>query len=108
VSREDLARRQAALLAALVADGPAPDGIDPGRLAVEGAALRAKRRRALTRLLPPEVHDRLGDELGPRLDTWIAAHPRRVGTSMRADADAFVAALPRRRRLFVRRTRGAE
>jgi hypothetical protein len=93
VSRDDLARRQAALLAALVAAGPPPAGIDPARLALEADALRAKRRRVLTRLLPPEVHDRLGAELGPRLDAWITAHPRHVGTSMRADADAFLAVL---------------
>jgi hypothetical protein len=105
MSRDDLAGRQAALLAALVADGPAPDGMDPARLALEAVALRAKRRRVLTRLLPPEVHDRLGAELGPRLDAWITAHPRQMGTSLRADADAFVAALPRpRRRLFRRRS----
>ena len=93
MSREDLARRQAALLAALVADGPPPAGVDPARLALEADTLRAKRRRVLTRLLPPEVHDRLGAELGPRLDAWITAHPRHVGTSMHADADAFVATL---------------
>jgi hypothetical protein len=93
VSRDDLARRQAALLAALVAGGPAPDGVDPARLALEADALRAKRRRVLTRLLPPVVLDRLGADLGPRLDAWITAHPRREGTSMHADADAFVAAL---------------
>jgi hypothetical protein len=94
VSREDLARRQAELLAALVADGPAPAGIDPARLAVEGDALRAKRRRVLARLVPPEVHARLGDELPALLDAWIAAHPRRTGTTMRDDAAAFVAHLP--------------
>ena len=93
MSREDLARRQAELLAALVADGPAPAGIDPARLAVEADALRAKRRRVLARLVPPDVHARLGDELPASLDAWITAHPRAVGTSMHADADAFVAAL---------------
>jgi len=98
VSREDLARRQAELLAALVADGPVPAGIDPARLAVEGDALRAKRRRVLARLVPPEVHARLGDELPARLDAWIAAHPRRTGTTMRDDAAAFVAHLPGRPR----------
>lgn len=91
MSREDLARRQADLLAALVADGPAPAGIDPERVAFEAAALRAKRRRVLARLLPADVHAALGDDLAPRLDAWIAAHPRGSGTSMRADADAFAA-----------------
>ncbi|GAA4925393.1 hypothetical protein EV188_102834 [Actinomycetospora succinea] len=93
MSREDLARRQAELLAALVAGGPAPSGVDPARVALEADALRAKRRRVLARLLPAEVHDAPGQDLGRRLDAWIAAHPRREGTSMRADTDAFVAAL---------------
>ncbi len=96
MSREDLARRQAELLAALVAGGPAPSGIDPARLAVEAGALRAKRRRVLVRLVPPDVRDRLGADLDARLDTWIAAHPRRTGTTMRDDAAAFVADLPAR------------
>jgi len=104
VSREELAERQAALLAALVADGPAPAGIDASRVALEAGALRAKRRRTLVRLLPVEVHERLGDTITPRLDAWILANPRGTGTSMHADADAFVASLrtegvlPRRRR----------
>ncbi|WP_433785417.1 hypothetical protein ACQPX6_03365 [Actinomycetospora sp. CA-101289] len=93
MSREELAARQAELLAALVAAGPAPEGVDPARVALEADALRAKRRRALARLVPVDVHERLGAELGPRLDAWITAHPRREGTSMHADADAFVAAL---------------
>jgi hypothetical protein len=93
VSREELAARQAALLAALVADGPAPAGIAPERLALEAGALRAKRRRVLVRLLPPDVTAALGADLAPRLDAWITANPRRTGTSMHADADAFVASL---------------
>jgi hypothetical protein len=93
VSREDLAARQAALLAALVAEGPVPDGVDPARVALEAGALRVKRRRVLSRLLPPEVHAALGEDLAPRLDAWITAHPRSTGTSMREDADAFIAAL---------------
>jgi hypothetical protein len=106
VSREDLAARQAELLVALVAGGPAPAGIDPARVALEADGLRAKRRRVLARLLPPEVHDHLGAELGPRLDAWINAHPRREGMSMHADADAFVAALRAGRVLPRARRRG--
>ena len=41
----------------------------------------------------PEVHATLGEDVGPRLDAWIAAHPRRTGTSMRGDTAAFVASL---------------
>ncbi|MEJ2886263.1 hypothetical protein [Actinomycetospora aeridis] len=93
MTREDLARRQAELLAALVAEGPVPDGIDPARVGLEAEALRAKRRRALARLLPADVHTALGGDLTRHLDAWITAHPRATGTSMRDDADALVAAL---------------
>ena len=47
----------------------------------------------LARLLPADVHETLGGDVHARLDAWIAENPRRVGTLMRADADAFVAAL---------------
>ena len=47
----------------------------------------------LARLLPADVHETLGGDLHARLDVWVAENPRRVVTSMRADADAFVAAL---------------
>lgn len=48
-AREDLARAQAELLAALVADGPAPAGFDPVRLRVQSRALAAKRRSTAAR-----------------------------------------------------------
>ncbi|GLZ46257.1 hypothetical protein Acsp06_24420 [Actinomycetospora sp. NBRC 106375] len=107
MSREDLAARQAALLAALVADGPAPAGFDPARLALEADALRAKRRRLLLRLIPAEVHEQLGADLVARIDGWIRTHARRTGTSLHDEATAFVDLLraadlvppsPRRRR----------
>ena len=105
MSREDLAERQAALLAALVADGPAPDGFDPARLALEADALRAKRRRLLLRHVPAEIHEQLGERLVAAVDGWIRAGARRTGTSVHDEATAFVDLLhasgmiaPRRRR----------
>ncbi len=106
--REELAVRQAALLRALLGQGPPPDGFDPGRVDVEAAALRAKRRRVLRRLLAPEVPEALGPELGAHLDRWIRARPRRIGTGFSDDARAFTAEmrraglLPRRRRWWAR------
>ncbi|MHC1562287.1 hypothetical protein ACR9E3_25260 [Actinomycetospora sp. C-140] len=90
MSREGLAARQAALLAALVADGPAPPGFDPARLALEADALRAKRRRLLLRLLPGEIHEQLGGDLVGRVDGWVRTHARRTGTSLHDEATAFV------------------
>ena len=90
MSREELADRQAALLAALVAEGPVPAGFDPARVALETEALRAKRRRVLLRLIPAEVHEQLGDRLAPRLDAWIRAYARRTGTSLHTEAEVFV------------------
>jgi hypothetical protein len=42
-ARAELARRQAALLAALLDDAPAPEGMDPARVRVQAVALAAKR-----------------------------------------------------------------
>ena len=93
MTRQDLARRQADLLAALVADGPVPAGLDPVRVAVEAKVLARKRRRVLVRLLPDDVVDALGDDLPGRLDAWIAARPRGSGTGLHDDAAAFRASL---------------
>lgn len=108
MSRDDLAARQAALLAALVGDGPVPAGFDRARLATEADGLRAKRRRVLARLVDDDVVARLGDDLDAHLDAWVATHPRRTGTSSRDDAAAFTAHLraqglaPRHRRWWRR------
>lgn len=44
-TRAELAAAQAALVRALVADGPAPDGFDPERLAVQARVLLSKHSR---------------------------------------------------------------
>lgn len=52
MSRAELAARQAALVAALVAGGPVPDGLDAGRLAIARGALLRKRAAAVAAAWP--------------------------------------------------------
>jgi hypothetical protein len=52
VGRPDLAARQAALVAALVNDGPVPDGFDRHRVSVARKALLRKRAGLLARVWP--------------------------------------------------------
>lgn len=51
-ARERLARAQAGMLAALVADAPAPDGFDRDRLDVQRRALTGKRRDVVAKVAP--------------------------------------------------------
>ncbi len=69
--REDLARRQAELVAALVAGRPAPAGFDAGRIRATAAALRSKRGRAIARTWP-----RLARALGPEWPDVLGRHLR--------------------------------
>jgi hypothetical protein len=71
VSRADLARRQAALLAALTGQRPAPAGFDAAHVRAATASLRGKRVRAIARTWP-----RLASELGPDLDAALERHLR--------------------------------
>jgi hypothetical protein len=56
-ARDRLGRAQAALLAALVADAPAPEGFDEERLAVQRRALVGKRAGVVAKIAPelPEI-----------------------------------------------------
>lgn len=108
--RERLAARQAELARALLAGGAVPAGFDAHRVRVEATALHAK-RRGITEKFLPEVTEHLGDRFTELFDTWAANHPRRTGTSFRADAADFATwltehgHLPHRRRWpFRRRT----
>ncbi len=65
---DDLAARQAALVAALVADGPVPAGFDPERLAVARRALVRKRAGAAAVRWPL-----LAPALGPDWPAAVAA-----------------------------------
>lgn len=106
--RDRLAARQAELARALLAGGPVPAGFDGHRIRVEATALHAKRRGITERFLA-DVVERLDGRHGELFDTWAADHPRRTGTSFRADAAAFAdwlidhGHLPRRRRWPFRR-----
>ncbi|MFD9704221.1 hypothetical protein [Lentzea sp. NPDC059081] len=87
-ARERLASQQAALLNALLANGPAPAGFDEQRLAVERRALLSK-RRSIARMLGPSVADELGDRFQPLFDAYAVEHPRRAGSRAREDAARF-------------------
>lgn len=85
-ARRRLAAAQAALLATLVADGPAPEGFDRGRLAVQRRALAAKRVAVLAKVAPalPEL---LGAEYRPA--ALRHAHARPMTGGYRAAARDF-------------------
>ncbi len=80
-----LADRQVALVRALVAGGPAPDGFDPDILAVTTNAVLRKRAREVAQRFPRLVRD-CGPEFTTRYITWAHARPK-IGTE--ADAVAF-------------------
>ncbi|ANZ42402.1 hypothetical protein BBK82_01010 [Lentzea guizhouensis] len=87
-ARERLAARQAELLNALLAGGPAPAGFDEQRVEVERRALLAK-RRGIVRMLGPEVANELGDRFRQLFDAYALANPRRASSRAREDAAAF-------------------
>ena len=98
-AREELARRQEALLAALVAGGPVPDGFDPERIRIQAGALLAKRRDGVLRAMP-DLPDRLGDAWPGAFAAWARTHPKPAEGGSRADAAAF-AEHARREGLFL-------
>ncbi|MCG8923123.1 hypothetical protein [Lentzea sp. CC55] len=87
-ARARLAARQAELLTALLANGPAPAGFDEQRLAVERRTLLSK-RRGIVRMLGPAVADELGERFRPLFDAYAVEHPRRAGSRAREDAASF-------------------
>ncbi|MBE3011513.1 hypothetical protein IL992_20245 [Microbispora sp. NEAU-D428] len=96
-ARSALAAAQAELLAALVAGGRAPDGFDPGRLAVQARGLLAKRRGSVARTAPDLV-EVLGAEFAGLFAAYSAEHVKPEGGS-RADARDFAVWLRARGRL---------
>jgi len=95
VSRAELARRQAELLQALLADGPAPEGFDPARLRVEATVLRRKHGRVLA-YQRPELAESLGERFGPLFAEFNAARPKKAAERSGAYADEFVTWLTER------------
>lgn len=89
-ARRRLARAQAELLAALVADGPAPAGFDRDRLRVQARALAAKRASVVARIAP-ELPRLLGDRYRPAYLAYARGRP--LADGYRPDAMRFVAHL---------------
>ncbi|MEU3042665.1 DUF692 domain-containing protein [Streptomyces diastaticus] len=84
--RTRLAIGQTALLSALVAGTPAPEGFDRGRLRVQSRMLAAKRGDVVA-FLAPELPRILGDTYRPRFLRYAAGRPLTGGH--RSDALAF-------------------
>ena len=70
----DLGARQAALVAALVADGPVPDGFDPQRLAVARRAM-VRKRAAEAAAAWPLLAASLGPDWGATFAASVAGRP---------------------------------
>ncbi|WP_436740447.1 multinuclear nonheme iron-dependent oxidase [Streptomyces sp. BBFR102] len=85
-ARTRLALGQTALLSALVAGTPAPEGFDRGRLRVQSRMLTAK-RGSVVALLAPELPRILGDTYRPRFLRYAVGRPLTGGH--RRDALAF-------------------
>lgn len=81
----DLAGQQAALVRALVAGGPVPDGFDAAELAMTARALLRKRAQEVARRFPMLAH-----ECGPNYqDLYCAWAKDRPKISTLSDARAF-------------------
>jgi hypothetical protein len=89
VSRDRLARQQAELLHALLADGPPPAGFDAARLRVEADVLRRKHGRVLA-YQRPELAETLGERFGSLFAKFNAGRPKKDNERSGAYADAFV------------------
>lgn len=87
-ARGRLARRQAELLAALVAGGPVPPGFDPDQVRAQSTGLAAKRRDTTAKVVP-DLPRLLGVQYGPLFLAYARTHPQTDG--YRADARAFAA-----------------
>lgn len=85
-TRQRLALAQTALLSALVAGTPVPEGFDRGRIGVQSRALAAK-RADVTAKVAPELPRILGDRYRPAFLRYAAAHPLEGG--YRLDALRF-------------------
>ncbi|GGY75562.1 hypothetical protein GCM10010363_65710 [Streptomyces omiyaensis] len=81
---------QAALLSALVAGTPVPEGFDVRRIRVQGRALAAKRASVVARIAP-ELPEILGEEFRPAFLAYARSRP--MPGSYRRDALDFVEGL---------------
>ncbi|MFC4329323.1 DUF692 domain-containing protein [Streptomyces andamanensis] len=88
--RQRLALAQTALLSALVAGTPAPEGFDRARLGVQARALASKRAGVVAKVAP-ELPVILGDGYRTAFLAYAQRHPMRGG--YRLDAMAFAESL---------------
>ncbi|MDG9717882.1 DUF692 domain-containing protein [Streptomyces sp. DH24] len=77
-ARERLGLAQAALLSALVAGTPVPEGFDRVRLGVQARALAAKRAGVVAKVAP-ELPEILGDAYRPAFLAYAQGHPMTGG-----------------------------
>ena len=96
--RERLAADQAALVRALVAGGPVPEGFDPDRVRATADALARKRAREVARAWPA-LAAALGGDFTARFLAFAAGRPPPAAGGALADGLAFARALARRGRL---------
>ncbi|MEU6404874.1 DUF692 domain-containing protein [Streptomyces sp. NPDC046985] len=89
-ARQRLALAQTALLSALVAGTPAPEGFDRGRLGVQSRALASKRADVVAKVAP-ELPMILGPAYRTAFLSYAQARPMREG--YRRDAMDFVESL---------------
>ncbi len=85
-ARHRLAIAQSALLSALVAGGPVPEGFDRARLRIQREALAAKRADVLAKVAP-ELPRALGAGYRPAALAWARSRPMTGG--YREDAAAL-------------------
>ncbi|MFD0145583.1 MULTISPECIES: DUF692 domain-containing protein [unclassified Streptomyces] len=86
-ARERVAVAQAAVLSALVAGTPVPEGFDPVRVGVQSRALVGKRADVIAKIAP-ELPEILGDDYRPWFRSYARSRPMTGG--YRRDALAFV------------------
>ncbi|SMF37408.1 DUF692 domain-containing protein [Streptomyces sp. Amel2xC10] len=77
-TRQRLGLAQAALLSALVAGTPAPEGFDRVRLGVQARSLAAKRADVVAKVAP-ELPEILGTGYRPAFLAYAQGHPMRAG-----------------------------
>lgn len=85
-ARQRLGLGQAALLSALVAGTPVPEGFDRVRLGVQARALAAKRADVVAKVAP-ELPEILGSSYRPAFVAYAQGHPMTDG--YRRDALSF-------------------
>jgi len=95
----ELAARQLSLVAALVAGGTPPAGVDPERVRIQALALVRKRSRSVARHRP-ELAANLGADFWPAFQRYAAADPAQPANTSDAQRFARYVRKSRRSRLI--------